>query len=137
MFRSPTINNTSSPAWEHKVQFEVGRLSPRQLCVEIFDDDIGKDSPIGNITLDTSAIIRSSAVERTVKLDNCKSGELVYSAFFEPSSDQEATLTTTTATTTATAGGGHAEIDLVDPLYIDKEFVVVKSDNIRNWFMVR
>ena len=114
----------------------MGRLSPRQLCVEIFDDDIGKDSPIGNITLDTSAIVRSSAVERTVKLDNCKSGELVYSAFFEPSSDQEATLTTTT-TTTATAGGGHAEIDLVDPLYIDKEFVVVKSDNIRNWFMVR
>ena len=118
----------------------MGRLSPRQLCVEIFDEDIGKDSPIGNITLDTSAIIRSSAVERTVKLDNCKSGELVYSAFFEPSSDQEASLTTTTATTTttsATAGGGHAEIDLVDPLYIDKDFVVVKSGNIRNWFMVR
>ena len=106
--------------------------------MEIFDDDIGKDSAIGNISLDTSAIIRSSAVERTVKLDNCKSGELVYSAFFEPSSDQEASLTTTTATTTsATAGGGHAEIDLVDPLYIDKDFVVVKSDNIRNWFMVR
>ena len=110
--------------------------------MEIFDDDIGKDSPIGNITLDTSAIIRSSVVERTVKLDNCKSGELVYSAFFEPSSDQEASLTTTTATTTRTtttapAGGGHAEIDLVDPLYIDKDFVVVKSDNIRNWFMVR
>ena len=119
----------------------MGRLSPRQLCVEIFDDDIGKDSAIGNISLDTSAIIRSSAVERTVKLDNCKSGELVYSAFFEPSSDQEASLTTTTATTTtattATAGGGHAEIDFVDPLYIDKDFVVVKSDNIRNWFMVR
>ena len=111
--------------------------------MEIFDDDIGKDSAIGNITLDTSAIIRSSAVERTVKLDNCKSGELVYSAFFEPSSDQEASLTTTTTTTatttttSATAGGGHAEIDLVDPLYIDKDFVVVKSDNIRNWFMVR
>ena len=113
----------------------MGRLSPRQLCVEIFDEDIGKDSPIGNITLDTTAIVRSSAVERTVKLDNCKSGELVYSAFFEPSSDQEASLTTTT--TSATAGGGHAEIDLVDPLYIDKDFVVVKSGNIRNWFMVR
>ena len=119
----------------------MGRLSPRQLCVEIFDEDIGKDSAIGNISLDTSAIIRSSAVERTVKLDNCKSGELVYSAFFEPSSDQEASLTTTTATTTtattATAGGGHAEIDFVDPLYIDKDFVVVRSGNIRNWFMVR
>ena len=119
----------------------MGRLSPRQLCVEIFDDDIGKDSAIGNITLDTSAIVRSSAVERTVKLDNCKSGELVYSAFFEPSSDQEASLTTITATTTtttsATAGGGNAEIDFVDPLYIDKDFVVVKSGNIRNWFMVR
>ena len=120
----------------------MGRLSPRQLCVEIFDEDIGKDSAIGNISLDTSAIMRSSAVERTVKLDNCKSGELVYSAFFEPSSDQEASLTTTTTTTTATttsatAGGGHAEIDFVNPLYIDKDFVVVKSGNIRNWFMVR
>ena len=119
----------------------MGRLSPRQLCVEIFDDDIGKDSAIGNITLDTSAIIRSSVVERTVKLDNCKSGELLYSAFFEPSSEQEASLTTTTTTTatttSATAGGGHVEIDLVDPLYIDKDFVVVKSGNIRNWFMVR
>merc|ERR1711936_1435014 len=100
--KSPTIKNNSSPQWEHNVHFDILDSSPRQLSVEVFDDDIGKDRNIGNITLDVNDLRNINKVEEKVKLQNCKSGELVYSAFFVaqgPSDEEEQKVVTITTTT--------------------------------------
>ena len=82
--KSATVNNKNSPVWEFKVELDYMEASPRQASIEVFDDDIGKDAPIGNVTLDINEVVKASKIEQTYKLANCKTGELMISAFFSP-----------------------------------------------------
>jgi len=145
--KSPTINGNSNPKWEFKSEFDVFAVSPRQLSVEVFDDDIGKDSPIGNVTLDLQAIMNSNEVERTVKLENCKSGSVIFSAFFVSGSredDDKPVVEVTTTTTSTTVSTSHKrsetmdspKITLLEPVFIDKDFIVIRKNDNACWFMV-
>ena len=73
-FKSATINNNNSPVWEFKVELDYMESSPRQASIEVFDDDIGKDAPIGNVTLDINEVVKASKIEQTYKLANCNGG---------------------------------------------------------------
>ena len=140
--KSPTINGTSNPKWEFKSEFDVFAVSPRQLSVEVYDDDIGKDSPIGNVTLDLQAIMSQNELERTEKLENCKSGSIIFSAFFEKSFEVDngpkVEVTTTTITTMSTSNSKDSpNIFLLDPVFIDEDFIVIQKTDNKSWFMVR
>ena len=141
--KSPTINGNSNPKWEFKSEFDVFAVSPRQLSVEVFDDDIGKDSPIGNVTLDLQTIMNNNEVERTVKLENCKSGSIIFSAFFvNNSKENEEPVTEVTTTTNVSTSQRKSEtvespkITLLEPVFIDKDFIVIRKNDTASWLMV-
>jgi len=141
--KSPTINNNSNPQWEHNVQFDIMDSSPRQLVIEVFDDDIGKDRNIGNITLDVNDLRNSNKVEEKIKLQNCKSGDLVYSAFFvaqgSPDEEEQKIVSTTTTTQSVrkqSSIGEYPEINFLNPIFIDKDYIVVETTDANAWFMV-
>merc|ERR1712126_91923 len=49
--RTKTINNNLNPTWQHQVIFEVDKKSPSNINIDLFDDDYGKDQPIGKTSL--------------------------------------------------------------------------------------
>merc|ERR1712106_251067 len=80
-----TVNNSSNPAWNFKADFSIIETSPRQISFEVFDDDIGNDGTLGNVTLDTDELMKKQKLENIwTRLENCKSGELLISAKFTP-----------------------------------------------------
>ena len=116
----------------------------KDIISQVFDDDIGKDSPIGNVTLDLQTIMNNNEVERTVKLENCKSGSIIFSAFFvNNSKENEEPVTEVTTTTTAVSTSQRKsvtvespKITLLEPVFIDKDFIVIRKNDTASWFMV-
>ena len=142
-FKSATINNNNSPVWEFKVELDYMESSPRQASIEVFDDDIGKDAPIGNVTLDINEVVKASKIEQTYKLANCKTGELMISAFFSPTdanvvTEEIALVTKTTQIqqTSPPTAGSYPGLKFSRPVYIGEEFAVVERDSVSNWFLV-
>ena len=81
--KSETVSNSHNPTWNYSVDFNVIESSPRQISFEVFDDDIGKDATLGNITLDVDTIMKKQKLDNFwTRLENCKSGELSISANF-------------------------------------------------------
>jgi len=142
-FKSATINNNNSPVWEFKVELDYMESSPRQASIEVFDDDIGKDAPIGNVTLDINEVVKASKIEQTYKLANCKTGELMISAFFSPTdanvvTEEIAVVTKTTQIqqTRHPTAGTFPGLKFSRPVYIGEEFAVVERDSVSNWFLI-
>jgi len=142
--KSPTLSNTSNPKWEHKIQFDVLESSPLALALEVYDDDIGKDPKIGNITIDLNDVMNGNKVEAKVALENCKSGDLTYSAFFvasqtqpEPETVIEETIVTRKETRQdGNYGSSGPNVNFASPLFIDREYLVMESPANDAWLMV-
>ena len=136
--KSATIKNTSNPQWEHKVNFDIFESSPDVLSIEVFDDDIGKDPMIGNALIDLKDIMMNNKVEQKVPLENCKSGELLLSAFFIQSENNE-DMTQTIAeqrTSVETSSSPCPKVSLMKPLLVDEDYIVVEANFSQAWFMV-
>ena len=134
--KSSTINNTSNPVWEHKTQFEVGATSPDVVSVQVFDDDIGKDGQIGTITLDITELMQRNQIESKVKLENSKSGELVFSAFFVQTDDDQEKMNERLRTK-LTQVHQPSNIVIIDPVFIGHNFLIVPSNFTGSkWFLV-
>jgi len=140
--KSPTLSNTSNPKWEHKIHFDVLESSPLVLALEVYDDDIGKDPKIGNITIDLNDVMKGNKVETKVPLENCKQGELTYSAFFVSSPTEETVVEETIVTTTETRQSPTRDqpsgptVNFTSPLFIDREYLIVESPANDAWLMV-
>lgn len=140
-FKSTTINNNNSPVWEFKVELEYMETSPRQVSIEVFDDDIGKDAPIGNVTVDITEVMKTQKIEESYKLENCKTGDIMISAFFDPADQtivsEEIVVTKVTETKTSIAPvNTFPGVKLTKPLYIGDEFAVVDRDSVGDWFVI-
>ena len=164
--KSETVNNCQKPTWNFGTEFDIKESSPRQMTLEVFDEDIGNDANIGNITIDMDTIIKKKSSENLwTKLENCKSGEVLISAKFTPSpvvDVNEEDISNSTVTMEKEViikeletqkeqmtsldkpnqqchlelKNGHGQdIEFVDPIYCDDEYVVVVK-NAKNWFLV-
>jgi len=84
--KTKTVNNSHNPTWNFAVEFNIIEASPRQISFEMFDDDIGNDATLGNLTLDTDTLFKKKKIDNQwTPLENCKSGQLLISAIFTPS----------------------------------------------------
>ena len=84
--KTKTVNNSQNPTWNYVVELDITEASPRQISFEVFDDDIGNDTPLGNVTLDLDTLMQKQNLEsQWNQLENCKSGQLMISAKFTPS----------------------------------------------------
>ena len=58
--------------------------------ISVFDEDAGKDDPLGNIGIDTYAIqMQKQVLNLWIPLQNCKSGQLPFSSEFIPLTNQQ------------------------------------------------
>ena len=136
IFKSAAVNNNNSPVWEFKVELDYKETSPRQASIEVFDDDIGKDAPIGNVTVDINEVVKSPKIEEIYKLANCKTGELMISAFFSPTDVAVVTEETAAVRETTPPAGTFPGLRFSKPLYIGEEFAVVDRNSVSSWFLV-
>jgi len=84
--RTKTINNNQNPDWEFETKFDVNSSSSRQIVIDIFDEDTGKDDVLGTTTLDLNEIVKQrSLLNVWYPLEKCKSGDVLLSAFYKPS----------------------------------------------------
>jgi len=84
--KTKTVNNSHNPTWNFAVEFNITEASPRQISFEMFDDDIGNDATLGNLTLDMDTLFKKKKIDNQwTPLENCKSGQLLISAIFTPS----------------------------------------------------
>merc|ERR1711915_491731 len=78
--KTKTVKSTSKPVWEFSTEFLITEASPRQISLQIFDDDIGKDADLGNLTIDIKDLMMKQSEENvSYNLENCKSGQLFLS----------------------------------------------------------
>ena len=80
--KTKTIKNNLNPVWNYSTELYL--MKTEKLLLEIFDDDIGKDDPLGTVTIDLDHELRGGKVTRKwFPLDKCKSGEISVSLAFE------------------------------------------------------
>merc|ERR1711981_381710 len=84
--KSPTIDNNQHPEWNYDVSLDILKDSPEEVIIEVFDEDIiGKDDKMGFAKVSLQQIIASkSMVNQWIKLQECKSGEVLISAEYIP-----------------------------------------------------
>merc|ERR1719195_303118 len=81
VFKSKTVNNDHNPNWNFTVILEVNMTTPENLIVEVFDEDYDKDDIIGYKSFSVQELIDCCKIEeKWIKLDNCTSGELMFSS---------------------------------------------------------
>merc|ERR1711872_996935 len=87
-FKSKTIKNNQSPQWDFVVDCEIAENSDEDIKVSVFDEDIGKDDPMGYVFLDIKDLcVSKSIVTKNIKLNNCKTGEISFSSFYNEHSE--------------------------------------------------
>ena len=84
---------------------------------------------------------QTQKIEESYKLENCKTGDIMISAFFDPVDQaivsEEIVVTKVTETKTSTAPvNTFPGVKLTKPLYIGEEFAVVDRDSVGDWFVV-
>merc|ERR1719474_1747697 len=86
--KTKTVKSISNPVWEFSTEFLITESSPRQISLQIFYDDIGKDADLGNLTIDIKDLMRKQSEENvSYNLENCKSGQLFLSFKYDEFAD--------------------------------------------------
>merc|ERR1712106_1104760 len=83
--KSATVKNNHNPEWNFKSTFDVDQNTTEGLNIAVFDDDFGKDDPLGSIFLDLTKVLEHrQLLDQWIPLENCKSGDVLLSAEFIP-----------------------------------------------------
>ena len=82
VFKSKTINNDQNPNWNFSIILELEEpLDINDIVVEVFDEDYDEDDRIGEKVLNIQELLSCDKIEdQWVKLDKCKSGEIMFSS---------------------------------------------------------
>merc|ERR1712002_1324303 len=82
-FRSKTVKNSQNPIWDFVVDTDIKKDSAEDIKVSVFDEDIGKDDPMGYVFLDINELSNNGIItKKNIPLKNCKSGEINFSSNF-------------------------------------------------------
>ena len=80
--KTKTINNNLNPVWNHSTKLYL--IKTEKLLLEVFDDDIGKDDPLGTVSIDLQEVLSGGRVDKKwYPLEKCKSGEICISMMFQ------------------------------------------------------
>merc|ERR1712106_63521 len=83
--KSATVKNNHNPEWNFEATFEIDENTSEGVNIAVFDDDFGKDDSLGSKTLDIHSIQEhKQMLNQWIPLENCKSGEVLFSAEFVP-----------------------------------------------------
>ena len=79
-FKSATINNDQNPEWNYTIKFDLTKDIEEEITLEVFDEDIGRDDQLGNAKISLREIVHQKNVNNWIHLNNCKTGEVLFSA---------------------------------------------------------
>merc|ERR1712128_70584 len=83
--KSATVKNNHNPEWNFVASFDVDENTSEGVNIAVFDDDFGKDDSLGSKTLDIHSIQEhKQMLNQWIPLENCQSGEILFSAEFVP-----------------------------------------------------
>merc|ERR1712133_298222 len=92
-FKSKTVKNNQNPTWDFAVDIPVPEKN-KNIKISVFDEDIGKDDPMGNVIVKIEDLVNERKVSnKRIKLKDCKSGEIFISSSLK--SDEGTTVITT------------------------------------------
>merc|ERR1712036_79552 len=85
-FKSKTVDNNHNPDWNFDIKFDTNKETPQEVSLEVYDEDmIGKDDLLGQTKLHLNQIIiQRKIVNNWIPLQQCKSGEVLFSTEFTP-----------------------------------------------------
>merc|ERR1712192_72431 len=88
--RSKTINNNLDPEWQFHTKYNIDETSPERIQIEILDDDMGKDEPLGEVNLDINHIRKKGQIlNHWLPLAGCKSGDIQVSTQYVKSGTKD------------------------------------------------
>lgn len=91
-FISPAIKNRHNPEWNYKCKFSVSEISPKSISIEVCDENKTKDRILGNCVIHVRDILAyKNNEEKWIKLENCKSGEILTTMKYIPKDRQDMT----------------------------------------------
>merc|ERR1711892_624318 len=82
--KSKTVKNTTNPDWDMTSDIEFTNEEDQHVLIEVFDDDKGKDDPMGQAMFNLSELRNGSISNKKINLEKCKSGQIVLSGEIIP-----------------------------------------------------
>merc|ERR1711874_283967 len=80
-FKTNTVNKNQNPEWNYTIKFDLTKDTKEEITVEVFDDDFGKDARLGDTKIPLREVVHQrNIVNKWIPLQNCKSGEVLFSA---------------------------------------------------------
>eukprot|EP00092_Neocalanus_flemingeri_P025196 GFUD01027327.1.p1 GENE.GFUD01027327.1~~GFUD01027327.1.p1 ORF type:complete len:2646 (+),score=708.19 GFUD01027327.1:241-8178(+) len=80
-YQSKTIKNSQNPEWQYETDFVITENTPKEISVEVYDEDHGKDDPMGVAAVSISEITDTIQInQKWIPMKKCKSGEILISA---------------------------------------------------------
>merc|ERR1711874_266183 len=83
-FVSPVMKNNANPEWKYPIEFNINENSPKEIKVEVFDEDFGKDDFLGSIDIPLSDLSGNLNTTKWAQLEEGKAGSILYSSKFIP-----------------------------------------------------
>merc|ERR1712013_850349 len=83
-FTSPVIKNNNNPEWKYPLEFNIDESSPKEIRVDIYDEDFGKDDLLGSANIQLSDLTDNPECTNWVPLEEGKTGSILYSSKFIP-----------------------------------------------------
>merc|ERR1711915_965407 len=88
--KSKTIKNTYKPDWSYSTNLVVSDKTAKNLLIEVYDEDIGKDDFMGQVSMDIDELLhKQNLKDQWIPLSNCKSGEILVSVETAPKTQEE------------------------------------------------
>ena len=85
VFKSETISNNLNPVWNLAITIDIDLIENDELNIKIFDEDYDIDDSLGSVSLRVKDLIACKDIElQSSKLEESKSGEIIFSSYSEP-----------------------------------------------------
>ena len=75
-YKTSTKKNSLSPKWEEKFSFMVTDEKTSQLQLQLFDDDLISDDPMGHYSISLAGLVKGQVSDNWYILHGCKSGSI-------------------------------------------------------------
>merc|ERR1711892_275930 len=102
--KSKTVKNSVNPDWDFTTNIDIIDERDQEVLLQVFDDDIGKDDPMGQAIINLKEFKEKGSVSNQwIRLEKCKSGQILISGEFNRESqdkqkedeNKESTISTT------------------------------------------
>merc|ERR1711892_1621820 len=89
--KSRKVRNSLEPEWNFSANLIISSSNEnRDIVLEVYDDDFGKENFIGSYTFSLNQAIKDTDKEAVwYDLVGCKTGKVSFSTFYSPDNDQE------------------------------------------------